>query len=317
MPRKKAGAPRAEDGSIGDSRLVAFGAVRAPDEVDALSVDLTIDDFEITMSAGRAEIGSWLISTVTIRRIDDASFEFIAEGDRLIFVPEDPATFGDHPAVGEPEDDKRQRRRQKEEVKAAKVSAKQARREAKAAKKADDRDEKLNPRRVSSKERQGGRWMGGETEPPEVEPSDPALADRKTAIEAVSAGGLTGRESAPDQAEAIVAYEQSRAVTEPTTEDRRRVKWRRRHAVEESEPDEEREHDGDIGDASEEREDDLNHLWIRTLDMARRYDLFGLDRVPIDENIRGQEHEHTWDHRVAASSGAGAHICMICGKIRR
>jgi hypothetical protein len=150
-----------------------------------------------------------------------------------------------------------------------------------------------------------------------VEPSDPALADRKAAIEAVSAGDLTGRESTPDQTEAIVAYEQSQAVTEPTTEDRRRVRWRRRHVVEESEPNEEREHDGDIGDASEEREDGLNHLWIRTLDMARRYDVFGLDRVPIDENIRGQEHEHTWDHRVAASSGAGAHICMICGKIRR
>ena len=38
--------------------------------------------------------------------------------------------------------------------------------------------------------------------------------------------------------------------------------------------------------------------------------------TPIDEDLRGQRHEHTWDHRVAATSGPGKHICMICGKIR-
>ncbi|MEA2010534.1 MAG: hypothetical protein U9N78_07510, partial [Actinomycetota bacterium] len=61
----------------------------------------------------------------------------------------------------------------------------------------------------------------------------------------------------------------------------------------------------------------LSAAWLRSLDVARRYDLLGLDRVPIDESNRGEEHEHTWDHRVAATSGAGKHICTICGKIRR
>ena len=44
--------------------------------------------------------------------------------------------------------------------------------------------------------------------------------------------------------------------------------------------------------------------------------VLGLDRVPIDEDLRGEKHQHTWDHRVAATSGPGKHICTICGKIR-
>ncbi len=315
-----AGAPRAEDGSTGGSRLVASGAVRPPDEVDALSVDLAIDDFEITMSAGRAEIGSWLTSTVTIRRIGDPSVESLAAGDRLIFLPEDPATFGDHPAVGEAEDGKRRRRREKGEGKAAKKSARRAGKAAKAAKvakKKEARGEMRSSRRASSEERRGDRWMGDETEPSDVEPSDPALEDRMAAIMAMDTRDLPDRESGSDQTAAVEAHEQSQAVTEPAAEDRGRVKWRGRPAVEEPETVEEPESDGGIGGASEESEDDPNQLWIRALDVARRYDLFGLDRVPIDESLRGQKHEHTWDHRVAAASGAGAHICLICGKIRR
>lgn len=57
-------------------------------------------------------------------------------------------------------------------------------------------------------------------------------------------------------------------------------------------------------------------VWIRSLDMARRHDVLGLDRVQVDEKLRGQEHEHTWNSRVAATSGPGRHICTICGKIR-
>ncbi|MCJ7781163.1 MAG: hypothetical protein MUQ27_10090, partial [Acidimicrobiia bacterium] len=60
---------------------------------------LSIRDTEITLFADGAELGSWPPTAVTIRRIDSISFEFIAEGDRLIFVPDDPATFGDIPLV--------------------------------------------------------------------------------------------------------------------------------------------------------------------------------------------------------------------------
>jgi hypothetical protein len=73
--------------------------------------------------------------------------------------------------------------------------------------------------------------------------------------------------------------------------------------------------------ALDEPEEELhaqpNRLWIRALDLARRYDFLGLDRVPVNESLRGQEHQHTWDHRVAPSSGPGKYICTICGEIRR
>jgi outer membrane biosynthesis protein TonB len=57
-------------------------------------------------------------------------------------------------------------------------------------------------------------------------------------------------------------------------------------------------------------------VWLRTLDNARRHDVLGLNRVQVNEELRGHEHEHTWDNRVASTSGAGSHICTICGKFR-
>ena len=59
-----------------------------------------------------------------------------------------------------------------------------------------------------------------------------------------------------------------------------------------------------------------NVVWIRALDIARRYDLFDLDRVPTDKRLRGSEHQHTWDHRVARPDGFASHVCTICGKVR-
>ena len=56
--------------------------------------------------------------------------------------------------------------------------------------------------------------------------------------------------------------------------------------------------------------------WIRTLDMARRNGLFGLDRVQVTEGLRGQEHQHTFDHGAAAGYGPSKHICTICGKVK-
>ncbi|MEN8114805.1 MAG: hypothetical protein ABFS21_10505, partial [Actinomycetota bacterium] len=108
---------------------------------------------------------------------------------------------------------------------------------------------------------------------------------------------------------AIVEYDDSSEDGEALpVETRRRIRMRRRHAEEETQPGEE---------ASEDPEDDLNRLWLRAIDVARKYDILGLDRVPIDEELRGQEHEHTWDHRVAWKTGPGARICTICGKVRR
>ncbi|MCL1597674.1 MAG: hypothetical protein M3094_00710, partial [Actinomycetia bacterium] len=57
-------------------------------------------------------------------------------------------------------------------------------------------------------------------------------------------------------------------------------------------------------------------LWIGVLDKARRYDVLDLDRVPTDKRLRGFEHQHTWDHRVARREGFASHVCTICGGIR-
>ena len=58
--------------------------------------------------------------------------------------------------------------------------------------------------------------------------------------------------------------------------------------------------------------------WIRTLDLARRYDVFGLDRVPVAIEQRDDpNHTHTWNHRVAPASGPGSFICTICGAFKR
>jgi len=59
-----------------------------------------------------------------------------------------------------------------------------------------------------------------------------------------------------------------------------------------------------------------NGVWIRALDTARKYDLFDLNRVPIDKSLRGRDHQHTWDHRVATAEGVAGRVCTICGKIR-
>ncbi len=251
MSRKKTNASRPEDAAKGSSRRVAAGSVRVPGESDALDVEITIDDFEVAMHAGRVEIGTWLRSMVTIRRIDDISFEFIAEEDRLLFVPEDPETLARHPAVQALETDKEARQREKRAARDAKRAAKEAEKAAKAARKAAVREEKRRAAEVSAGE------------------ADVVAAD------------------------AVPEFEPT-ADFEPSAENADVVE-----------------------DVEEEPDKGPNRLWIRAIDVARRYDLLGLDRVPIDESLRGQEHQHTWEHRVATASGAGAHICTICGKIRR
>lgn len=57
--------------------------------------------------------------------------------------------------------------------------------------------------------------------------------------------------------------------------------------------------------------------WLRSIDFARRQGLFGLDRLPVDEANRSGEHQHTWEHPAAATSGPAQWVCTICGRIRR
>ncbi|MEA3511932.1 MAG: hypothetical protein U9R51_10900 [Actinomycetota bacterium] len=288
MSRKKTNALHPEDAVNGASRIVTAGSIRAPDESDALAVKISIDDFDVDMRADRAEIGSWPTSTVTIRRIDDTSFEFVAEGDRLIFTPDDPLTFGEHPVVRVPDDRKRRRRRAKQ--------------------KSDGATERSRTPRASLRERRGSRPVPDVQEAPVDGPARPSLDDRATPTGTGGVEAVLDPESVPEPVRVVVDDEDFGTDATPPVEERRRFRLRRRHTADQS---------GSDDDTLDEADDGPNRLWIRTIDVARRYDLLGLDRVPIDENLRGQEHQHTWNHRVATASGAGANICTICGKLRR
>lgn len=275
--------------------MVIAGSIRNPDETDALSVKLSIRETEITMFADGAELGNWLCTAVIVRRIDSTSFEFIAEGDRLIFVPDDPATFGDIPLVD------------------GGATSAGSRRGRKAKKKSHRTEPRLEADQASHEEgRPLGRRSVGQ-EPSTEKASKPSRRDRKAAAEAARAEAPPSEvvpvpPSTVPRPIATTSEDERPADDDVPSEARGRGRTRSGLAVLGREPDRA---------SSKVFEKKSNGVWIRTLDMARHYDIFGLDRVPIDEGLRGQEHQHTWDHRVVASSGLGRHICTICGETRR
>jgi hypothetical protein len=249
--------------------VVVAGSIRSPSENDALSVTLTIGDTEITMRADGTELGGWPAEAVAMRRIDATAFEFIAEGDRMIFTPEDPSTFGGSPIVGGPgaATGSRTGRRSKKRLGGAEAMTTE-----RPVSPEDDRRSRRRTANGSSKE----------------SPAKPSRRLREATAEAARADELPVAPPAdPEPIDA--AHEEGRPALA-------------------SEPDEV---------VATETKGKSNRAWIRAIDIARKYDTFGLDRVPVDESLRGQEHQHTWDHRVAAKSGLGKHICTICGAIRR
>jgi hypothetical protein len=263
---------------------VISGSIRIPNEEDALSVKLSMSATEITLRTDGADLGEWPSTAVDIRPIDSTSFEFIAEGDRLIFMPDDPVAFGDSPLVIGPADENRRRKSGKTKNNsdvAGPVSAKE---------------------QASSEREHRPRRRKAAKESSEEKPSKPSRRERKATAAAARAEAVpvppssgSGSDEDTQDGELPVVHEEPALSPRP-------------QAPEESE------FNDTPRTGPKER---LNRAWLRSLDTARRYDLFGLDRVPIDEESRGQEHQHTWDHRVAVESGAGNRICTICGKIRR
>jgi hypothetical protein len=294
LPRWRARASRSEDGPVGGSVIVVSGSIRSPDEADALSVELSIADTEITMSADGTELGSWPAAAVDVRRIDSTGFEFIAEGDRLVFTPDDPATFSDNPIVGRPD---------------AGAGSRKGR---KSKKKPDDAEPRLAWYQDSPGEERRPQHRAVQESTNESPRRAPRRRRKATAESAGPETAHRGIEPAPPSAvtgpiDATLEAEQA-AADVASSNGRRRRKSRSKPPLTGQETD----------DAlSLEHTKKSNGVWIRALDLARKYDTFGLDRVPIDQDLRGQEHQHTWDHRVAASSGLGKHICTICGAIRR
>jgi len=294
LPLWKAKTSRVEDEPLGGSVVVFSGSLRSPHEPDALSVKLSIRGSEITMHADDTELGSWPTTAVDVRRFGGAAFEFIAEGDRLIFTPDDPAAFGDSPIVGRHDADAGGRKRRKSKKGSQKAEPKLA----------WDQDHPEEERHARP---------GAAQESPKDRPRKRSRRRRSAAAEpaGTKAASLDAVPIAPPtEPEPIDATSSdSEPATDTTPSDgRRQRKSRHKRPVPGPE--------GDDAQSSEPKAKG-NGAWIRALDIARKHDTFGLDRVPIDVSLRGGEHQHTWDHRVAATSGLGKHICTICGAIRR
>lgn len=286
LPFWKARTTRDAGEAVGGDLVVFSGSLRSPHEADALAVELGFQGGEITMHGAGTELGRWPATAVDIRRFGKTAFEFTAEGDRLIFTPDDPATFGDRLIVPDQDDDtdnpKRRRSKKRsekdepklavdrdvlEEQRIAGFEAKQEPAKSRAKK-------RLRGRRKAAKESAGPERerldLAPDALPADPEPHDIAADDAHQPIDTTSSDDRREPES-------------------PVDDDARSTEFRER----------------------------IHAAWIGAIDLARKYDTFGLDRVPIDTSLRGQEHEHTWDHRVAATSGLGQHICTICGAIRR
>jgi hypothetical protein len=251
LSRWKTKSSSAENGANDGVALVVSGSIRSPDETDALGVELTINGSEIALHADGSELGRWESEVVEIRQIDATSFEFNAEGDRLIFLPDDPAAFGIIPI-------------------ARGVDAESGRRKGRKAKRSKDHAD----------------------EPGAPPSSDTSAAGDNPKVKKLSKPAKVKKLSKPAKVKKLSKPAKVKKLSKPA-----KVKRPSKPA---KEPRAER-----------------TGAWLRTLDMARRYDLLGLDRVPVDVELRGGEHQHTWDHRVAATSGAGKHICTLCGRIRR
>lgn len=294
MPLWKARTSRVQDKPPGGSVVVFSGSLRNPHEPDALNVKLSIRDGEITMHADDRELGSWPATAVHIRRFGRTAFEFVAEGDRLIFTPDDPATFGDGPIVGGHDADTGGRKRRKPKKRSENA-------EPKLAWDQDHPEEERHAQRGEAQESPKG-WPRKRSRRHRKATSEPAGA-KAASLDAVPVAPPA--EPGPID----VTSDDAQPATDTAPSDgRRRRKSRSKRPV--SGP------EGDDAQSSGLKAKG-NRAWIRALDVARKYDTFGLDRVPIDESLRGQEHQHTWDHRVAAASGLGKHICTICGAIRR
>ncbi len=272
--RKKAKQAGSQIEPAAVATTVVSGSIQASDESDALKVELDFSSGRVTMHADGAEIGSWPSEAVSIDAIDSITFSFVAEGDRLIFSPDDPGAFGIVPLVEADAEPVGKRSRRKSKRKTAAKESPAIERESAApatepAKKPTTKPAK-KPAKKGSRKKQGrsSRKLSGGTDKDPVGKPDRDRASAKPAS-AVVAPGVAGGSSTGK------ANEASRAKEKKTG------------------------------------------MWIRTLDTARRHDFFGLNRVQINEELRGQVHEHTWDHRVAPKAGPGKHICTICGRIRR
>lgn len=313
MPRRVARSSRSHDALGGGAVTVVAGSIRTADDPTALDVKLSIWETEITMRADGAELGHWPAAAVSIRPLDAFSFEFVAEGDHLIFQPRDPDDFRNHPIVAGTNGTKRRKKRSK--AKPPPPPAKELRwdestaAEAKVIKRAADPTQKETRRdrkaaKAAAKEAVAKAVAARKVKVPVTDYDRPSQTKKRKSAPAPPADTepTTPASVVTEPVAAVVQestqHSSSQAVAEPVASPATTNGAGAHH--------------GESGFAA------LRHkAWMASLDLARRYDLLGLDRVPVNEGLRGAEHAHTWDHRVAPRSGPGSFICTVCGAIRR
>jgi hypothetical protein len=252
--RRRRGTTGPRETPLGLPTLVT-GSIRNPNEDEALAVTMSINATGFALHADDVALGSWGTDEVEIVPLGDRAFEFVAEGDRLIFVPDDLDAFTRRvfPDRGR----KRRRRKPSQTTKTA-----------------------ATPK--PSKDSPAG----------EVQPAEGSTEAPRTAPPA--------KKTKPPRKAKQPKQPRVRRVQVSAADVRRKAKPPKTYELPNDPPSPE---------PSEGR-------WLRTIDTARRYGLFSLDRVPVDESLRGSEHRHTYDHRASATSGPGNHICTICGKVR-
>jgi hypothetical protein len=303
---------------------VVSGSIRPPDDDDALSVKISIWDTEVTMRANGSELGNWPTNAVGIRSLDAKSFEFIAEGDHLIFTPDDPEEFRRHPLVRGVKGEGRKKRRKRErkvdpgppELAWHEESAEETRRRNQRPKAQPQPEVKPEPRRLNRRERKAAPAAGGRV----VKDVEAEALDSRTP-------GVSTVVEVPDFTQPAEAAMPSR-LAEPAAEPRpaKKAKVAKVKAAKPGAPAKalkpakvarQRPERTPVGERFSGLKERRHAVWLFTLDQARKYDLFGLDRVPVNESMRGREHQHTWEHRVAPQTGPGSYICTICGTRRR
>lgn len=265
------------------------GSLRNLYDTSGLDVTLSLTADQISVVSDDGDLGTWPIDAVAICPYDTISYEFYAEGDLLLFTPNDPVGFRTSPFVvglpPEPEHHKqRAPRRRSASPKAGRAIA-------------DARKKKA--RRADKKARESTEAASGKPPSPSAPSPSPAEEAPRAQISPPRDGDV------PDTA----------AVVPPSDADE--------PALEAEVPPTPNGDTRDPGGSDSEEVKQaaakpgmLTSVWLGVLDRVRRRDILDLNRVPVDRKLRGHEHTHTWDHRVATGEGLTNHLCTICGKVR-
>lgn len=270
----------------------ADGLLRTQDGVEDLRVSLRFSATRVSLWNGTTELGAWSVSDIRFIRRSTSTYEFLAEGEHLLFMPDDPGAFADFEVVLAPE------RKPERPKRTRRLTFSTTRSAAPPTPPADKRGPqharpkeswsphlrvrlKKNPPTHHDPAQHGQEDTSVEAAAPEAEASQPPTAEQSLPTDA----------SQPETG----AHSPAPLAPDPIVDQFTHV---------------------EVAEEEEGLNEKTRRAWLYAIDQARKLDLLGLDRVPVTTKMRmDAEHEHTWDHRVA-SGFATRHVCTICGRVR-